>query len=1285
MHGENTMEKEKKQIIKTDTLESVQTDSKQASNHHTERQTTPVIDLERHHENCSKLNDAIISKNEKNIAIAGIFGSGKSTFIKTYEYVFNNKNADTLLKKFNINIATDIEKKKLYKTLEAKKLKNKIPSLTISLANFNVVSDKQVKLSQKKKSIEIKRNKIEEDDENNQILINSENQLSERQLIEKSFQELNNFSEYRQIENSENEKDINKEIERNLLQQFFFGVKQRELPDSKINRITNKIYYKITSLITFIITLLSSSVCLINHFSLIWGYNSIVEKIFLSFSVLSLIILLTSIPFTVKIKSLKVDKIELNTMDNGDSGENLLNKYMDEIIYIFKRSKMQIVYFEDLDRLPNLNIFNKLRELNFILNNSPDIDKKIIFVYCVADSIIADYEERSKFFDTIITVPPFTTTENLKTKIENTLSNIKIKNIDMGLISEFALNMSKFMVDSRLSIYIENDFNSLLKKFEIQTLDTKQLIQTYTFAIYQNLYRYDYNKLSKNQACLNYAFQIIRYLRLDQKEIIEEKLKKEEELLQNRLNSRFLTPDIFRVFLSGIIYLFGKYDSYNSNSIDIEKTPFSELKSGKNYHLDFKTNGYGTIRKSISYEEIQSYCISTFQLSLSELIKSLESSNENELNKLIKKVENLREEQNEIMQISIIEFMEKYDCKEINNPFLFLCLSKGYIDSDFAKYCRTDEDKFLTDNDDVFVRYNIFNESNETLKNNFSAKLDNINKVIQNIPAERFEFPKILNFSLINFLLEDNLKESTKFKNLQTLLFSQNKTVKQFFIDYLKNQDIDNCIKICQIYYQSKEFIPALKSVIGFININKQNLILNYLINDSDLSKLNDNKEELLNIINNNMNWQEIRFNEKSIENLKSLGDTCLTNIDTLDKQSLKLIINNCIFLIDSSNLCYIAEKFLNTKEENTYINNLLKYDNIETHSYLISNLDKFILNFSGQEFESFIVDEILNSELDHETKQTFIEHNNFNYDITPNVDNEFLQIIVTNTKLSLTILNIFNAYKLLSEEPFENYFAPDIFHLISFDTLNNIKEDEDYANFMKNVIMPKIFENENNIEISQIFEINNVKLTTEITNLNKNSILRLVSNNLLEITSSNFNNLIEYPEVYIQLINKAHNDYYKLLEGKELRLTESLTAYLICNLQNQRIKELLINNYIDEINFFNQDSSGKILTLDLISEIQNAQITNKEVVIKIINLDIDTLKTQKLDILSINKNLFTSQEIYQLLCILDEEFSNCSNQKYDFALTIPSYIKKGLELLEEKEFLKINRRVQKSIQINKL
>lgn len=113
------------------------------------------------------------------------------------------------------------------------------------------------------------------------------------------------------------------------------------------------------------------------------------------------------------------------------------DEYLDEIVYFFQKTKTQVAIFEDLDRFKDPHIFETLRELSTVLNNSEQIGSRPVrFVYAVRDSIFEQLEvdaeqdgdaesgaaaprastlesapsaTRTKFFDLVVPMVPFIT------------------------------------------------------------------------------------------------------------------------------------------------------------------------------------------------------------------------------------------------------------------------------------------------------------------------------------------------------------------------------------------------------------------------------------------------------------------------------------------------------------------------------------------------------------------------------------------------------------------------------------------------------------------------------------------------------------------------------------------------------------------------------------------------------------------------------------------------------------------------------------------------------------
>lgn len=147
---------------------------------------------------------------------------------------------------------------------------------------------------------------------------------------------------------------------------------------------------------------------------------------------------------------------------NSNSNE-IFNTNLDEIIYFFQATKYNVVFFEDLDRFDNNQIFVHLRELNILLNNSDMIKyKPIKFVYTVKDDIFTP-ENKTKFFDFIIPVVPVVSSSNSDEMLFKLLKESKIKNIIDDVLKVTIMDIYPYISDMRILYNIYNEFIVYIK------------------------------------------------------------------------------------------------------------------------------------------------------------------------------------------------------------------------------------------------------------------------------------------------------------------------------------------------------------------------------------------------------------------------------------------------------------------------------------------------------------------------------------------------------------------------------------------------------------------------------------------------------------------------------------------------------------------------------------------------------------------------------------------------------------------------------------------------------
>lgn len=244
----------------------------------------------------------------------------------------------------------------------------------------------------------------------------------------------------------------------------------------------------------------------------------------------------------LKVRSVTAPAVSL-TLDNDRGGETYFNKYRDELIYLFEENRFDTVVFEDIDRFDDLRIFDELRNLNNILNLAPGVGgawrkRSVHFVYAVKDGLFSSHEDeeasnevigsrRVKFFDIIISVVPFISEFNAKEMVNDTFK----KEIKSAANTEEAIRFNTllrtaapYLADMRLLTSIRNDYLVMVEEMGRPSFGKpSDLGLTCTgllaISIFKNLLPSEFEDLRLGKGELDKLYTIYRNsisLRLDQ-------------------------------------------------------------------------------------------------------------------------------------------------------------------------------------------------------------------------------------------------------------------------------------------------------------------------------------------------------------------------------------------------------------------------------------------------------------------------------------------------------------------------------------------------------------------------------------------------------------------------------------------------------------------------------------------------------------------------------------------------------------------------------------------------
>ncbi|MDN7144018.1 hypothetical protein KC131_25570 [Pseudomonas sp. JQ170] len=306
--------------------------------------------------------------------------------------------------------------------------------------------------------------------------------------------------------------DLINRIEETIVQQLLYAVPAKDVPKTRLKRITQsstlRIYWQ-TLRIAFIVTcalrLWAPKLKTLSNVSVEWFLQWLllvpeslavvgvlgggVWALYVGLRMLSL--------FSIDGLTLKGGKLEAT--QHG----SVLHKNIDEIIYCFERSDINVVVIEDLDRFDIQDIFFRLREINFIIQRSPQIRRPVHFIYAIRDEMFT-VTDKTKFFDLIIPIIPVVNSENSREKLVELMKDRKVtgKPLSDGLKPKLIETVCYYIDEMRLIKNIVNEYDiyaNLLSQDGL-LLDPNKL---FAMVAVRNLYPEAYADLLKRKGVIH--------------------------------------------------------------------------------------------------------------------------------------------------------------------------------------------------------------------------------------------------------------------------------------------------------------------------------------------------------------------------------------------------------------------------------------------------------------------------------------------------------------------------------------------------------------------------------------------------------------------------------------------------------------------------------------------------------------------------------------------------------------------------------------------------------------
>ena len=1025
-------------------------------------------------------------------------------------------------------------------------------------------------------------------------------------------------------------------VEKSILQQMFYKVETKDIPQSRFKKINaiNKLWFKSLFVMIYIISIL------------IFIDSGLVKNLFFQKDLMfiPLLIILYGSYHIIKTliqnyRGITLDKMNLQNLEistNKDEESSLLNKYLDEILYFFEKINYNIIVFQDLDRFENLEIFTKLRELNNFINNSNQVNKRIVFLYAIKDDMFSDTQNnRTKFFDFIIPIIPIINYSNSYDKllvyfkneiIVNNNNEENSKNKD-GIEKEFLSSISLYIEDMRLLKNIYNEYSIYNKKIGEGQDKTKLL----AMIIYKNFYPNDFSKLHKKQGLIYDVFN-------NGFKTIEDKIKKINSNISGNIQ------ELRMVYILKIIEQFGR--SFST-------------------HLFVNQSSF-TIKESIEDDNFK-------QIKESEKISFDQWSG----NIKFKTIEN------QVNTKYTYDEREKFINNKLeNNDLLAYLIEKKHIDDDYKMYISYEHEQSISSNEVKFLKYLKNPSSNEKLK--FDYQLDNIDELLkeERISVKEFNNKEILNLNLVDYLIEKENKYPKQIEILFQQLSNDSYSSKKFILYFMQNcnKKVEFTRLITKYYqklwllftdkvpsklYKYFDWIIQYSDYNDILKLNVNDILKDYLTNISHIQHYSGKEaKKVIELI------EELNIKFKLLDTID--GHEILHFIFNKSYYALTPhMINKMIFIKcapQSEVEEYLAKAHLTTIKSDKLIKDkevLIEYINTNINDY-INNV--FLKIDTNTEESEEVIKELLNhEELKDNLKIEIIKkEGNKITEINSVEHQELWDILLDQNKLKPTWDNMSKYYDYIGFNDLLIQFLSIKNNALELSrTRVDKKYCEEHVVFNTGLLRDIIQSNAFGIKIYKNLIENNgwIYPDLNISDLAEDKISLLVKHNIFQFISECFNHLKEYTKsCHIELIEKNIDDYLEQFDEFSIDAEDLLKLLVSTNVTDTIKKELIEKIDYDLIS---NENIAKLIYSYVDKTIIKSICYTKKMLEYLESLE------SKINLVTEQISEFNNEELIEILQLLPKEYSKIANlDRTQTTLVNNQYNKKLIAILYDREFI---------------
>lgn len=499
----------------------------------------------------------------------------------------------------------------------------------------------------------------------------------------------------------------------------------------------------------------------------------------------------------------------IEIFENKD--ESYFDKYLNEVLYLFEQVDADAIVFEDMDRFNSNVIFERLREVNNLVNVHkynkfknkkqykyidkifcPQIQqyKPLRFFYLLRDDVFVT-KDRTKFFDYIIPIVPVLDGTN---SYDQFIRHLKQGNIYEKFDNTFLQRLALYIDDMRVLKNVYNELLIYMYRLNNTDLNWNKML---AIIVYKNIFPRDFCNLQLGKGYVHEVFE----QKGNASKLVIAKLEEEKQFIQEK-----------------IIYI-----------QDEKLNDIQELNDAYNAkYTRLPKNSWGNLNQEGLKEKDK------LEKEKDKRIEAISNRNKNELSGLEMKIQSIeqrisatktkllkelitRDNVDSIFMIKTINPIgEVNEYNEIKGSDYFELLkflvSNGYIDETYTDYMTYFYEDSLSAHDKMFLRM-----ITDKKGSNYEYSLNDVEKVLSSPVLRVVDFyeEETLNFDLLKGLLAS--QENLKYQKYLSTLIKQLKN----------NEDIEFISKFYDSAQFDRTFIVELNEQwTDFFNYVEANKIL---------------------------------------------------------------------------------------------------------------------------------------------------------------------------------------------------------------------------------------------------------------------------------------------------------------------------------------------------------------------------------------------------------------------------------------------------------------------------